>query len=545
MPNKTNGKFQIDRLLINGNIYTLSPAAPHATAVAISRDRIVVVGDDSLRDLAGPHTAVDDLGGKTALPGLTDAHIHWQWTSSALRDINLMDTPSKEDALRRVAERARTSRPGEWLVGRGWAQASWPGGAFPTAADLDAVAPDNPVYLTARSGHAAWVNSAALREAGIGSGTPDPAGAVIQRDAAGRATGILLEGPAMDLVADLIPRLTADQLADLMEQSQTLAWKSGLTGIHDFDDPDAFEAMELLHEQGRLGLRIVKNINRPFIEHAIRLRLRWGFGDDWLRLGGMKLFADGALGPRTALMIEPYEGEPDNRGVAVLDKEEIYELVSAASRAGFPSTIHAIGDKAVHDVLDVYQAVRQEEAGRGVHPTERRHRIEHVQLIHPDDAHRLADLDIIASMQPIHAMSDYPMADRYWGARAQWGYNARGQIDVGARVAFGSDSPVEPFQPLKGIHAAVTRRRADGSPGLDGWFPDARLTIDEAIRGYTQGPAYAAGMEDRLGMIAPGYLADLVLFDQDLYAVPPDDLLGVQVLGTMVGGAWRYRDFSG
>jgi predicted amidohydrolase YtcJ len=537
------GTSNFDRLLVNGNIHTLSPAAPRATAVAISRDRIVAVGDDRLREQAGPETAIDDLGGRMALPGLTDAHIHWEWTSSSLRAIDLMDTPTKDEALRRVAERAATAKPGEWLIGRGWAQASWPGGAFPTAGDVDAVTPNNPVYLTARSGHAAWVNTAALKAAGIGSGPVDPAGGVIQRDNSGKATGILLEDPAMDLVADLIPRLTANELADLMEQAQTLAWKAGLTGIHDFDDPDAFEAMELLHEQGRLGLRVVKNINRPYIEHAIRLRLRWGFGDNWLRLGGMKLFADGALGPRTALMIDPYDGEPDNRGVAVLDKEEIYELVSAASRAGFPSTVHAIGDKAVHDVLDVYETVRGEEAARGVHPTERRHRIEHVQLIHPDDAHRLGSLDVIASMQPIHATSDYQMADRYWGARAPWSYNARMQIDMGARVAFGSDSPVEPFEPLKGIHAAATRRRADGSPGPDGWYPEARLTMDEAIRGYTLGPAYAAGMEDRLGMIAPGYLADLVVFDHDLYTVAPDDLLGVQVIGTMVDGTWRYRSF--
>ncbi len=535
----------IDRLIVNANVYTLSPGNPRASAVALSGERIAAVGDNSLRSLAGPDTAIDDLGGATLLPGLTDAHIHWQGTASALKEIDLFDTPTKDEAVRRVAEAARHARPGVWLVGRGWAQASWPGGEFPAAADLDAVAPQNPAYLTARSGHAAWVNSAALREAGITGTTPNPPGGVIQRDNTGHATGILFEAPVMDMVGSLIPTLTAAELAELMEQAQTLAWKSGLTGIHDFDDPEAFEAMQILHEQGRLGLRVVKNINRPYIESAMKLRLRWGFGDDWLRLGSLKLFSDGALGPRTALMIEPYEGEPDNRGVAVLDKEEMVELVSVASRAGFPSAIHAIGDRAVHDVLDVYATVRREEAERGIHPTERRHRIEHVQLIHPDDAHRLAELDVIASMQPIHATSDYPMADRYWGARSRWSYNARLQLDMGARLAFGSDSPVEPFEPLKGIHAAVTRRRADGSPGPSGWYPDARLTMDEALRGFTQGPAYAAGMEDRLGMIAPGYLADLVVFDRDLFTTPPDELLAVRVLGTMVGGAWRYQAADG
>jgi predicted amidohydrolase YtcJ len=532
---------RFDRLLINGNVHTLSPGMPHATVIAIRDGRIVAVGDDDLRDLASRHTPIDDLHGAMVLPGLTDAHIHWQGTALALRQIDLADVPTKEQAIWRVGEASGKAAPGDWLIGRGWSQSMWPNGAFPNASDLDAVSPHNPVYLAARSGHAAWVNSAALRAAGIGSGTPDPEGGKIERDSGGKATGILLEGPAMALVADLIPPPNPTEIADLMERAQTLAWKAGLTGIHDFDDPDAFEAMQILHEQERLGLRVVKNINKPFIADAVRLRLRWGFGDDWLRLGGLKIFADGALGPRTALMIEPYEGEPDNRGIVVTDKEEMFELVSAASRAGFPSTIHAIGDLAVHDVLDVYQSVREEEAQLGIPREARRHRIEHVQLIHPEDVHRLGELDLIASMQPIHATSDYQMADRYWGARARWSYNLRAQVDAGAQLVLGSDSPVEPFEPLKGLHAAVTRRRANGLPGPKGWYPEAGLSLDEAIRGYTQGPAYAAGMENRSGMIAPGYLADLVVFDQDLYGIAPDDLLGVRVVGTMVGGVWRYR----
>jgi predicted amidohydrolase YtcJ len=526
----------MDRLLVNANVYTLDDAAPSATTIAIRDGRIVAVGDDSLRALVTSSTQIDDLHGATVTPGLTDAHIHWAWTSRSLQQIDLFDVPTKEEALRRVHEAARQAKSGAWMVGQGWAQSLWPGGAFPTAADLDSVATDQPVLLKARSGHAAWVNTSALRLAGITDSTLDPKGGIIQRDATGHATGILLED-AITLVDSLIPTPSTAELANLMEQAQTLAWKAGLTGIHDFDGPDAFEAMQLLHEQSRLGLRIVKNINDPYIKHAFALKLRWGFGSDWLRLGGLKIFADGALGPRTALMIEPYEGEPDNRGVVVTDKEDIHELVSAASRAGFPSTIHAIGDRAVHDV---YEAVRREEAVQGIHPTERRHRIEHVQIMHPDDVKRLADLDVIASMQPIHATADYQMADRHWGARSQWSYNARLQIDAGARVAFGSDSPVEPFAPLKGIHAAVTRRRADGSPGPDGWYPGARLTVDEALRGFTQGPAYAAGLEDRLGKIASGYLADLVAFDRNLYSISPDELLNVQVVGTMVGGVWRY-----
>jgi predicted amidohydrolase YtcJ len=293
-----------------------------------------------------------------------------------------------------------------------------------------------------------------------------------------------------------------------------------------------------------LGLRVVKNINAPFIEHAHELGIRWGFGDEWLRIGGLKIFADGALGPRTAHMIEPYEGEPDNYGIVVTDKEVIYELVSTASAAGLPSTIHAIGDRAVHDVLDVYEAVRGEEAARGIPRSARRHRIEHVQLIHQDDAHRLGELEIIASMQPIHATSDYEMADRYWGPRARLSYNWRLQLEAGAVLAFGSDAPVEPFDPLLGIFAAVTRRRPDGTPGRDGWFPEQRLDMHTALRGFTQGPAYAAGMERDLGMLAPGFLADLVVLDRDLFAIPPEEILAARVLGTMIGGEWKHRLFD-
>jgi predicted amidohydrolase YtcJ len=531
----------LDRLILNANIYTLDERLPRASALAIHRDQIVAVGDESLRALATRTTQIDDLDGATVIPGLTDAHIHWELTARALREIDLFDLPSKAQAVARVAEAAQKAQAGTWLIGRGWSQAQWEGGAFPTAADLDAVTPNNPVFLRARSEHAAWVNTLALRAAGITAETPDPADGVILRDDSGAPTGILLEG-AMRLVRQHLPVPSAADVAAMMREAQQRAWRCGLTGIHDYDQPRAFEAFQLLYERGELGLRVVKNINDPFIGEALRLGLRWGFGNHWLRLGGLKIFADGALGARTALMFEPYEGEPENCGVVVTEKDVMLELVMMASRAGFPSTIHAIGDRAVHDVLNVYEQVRADERARGLQPSDRRHRIEHVQLIHPDDVQRLAALDVIASMQPIHATADYLMADKYWGTRARYAYNARLQIDHGARVAFGSDSPVEPFEPLKGIHAAVTRCRADGSPSRDGWYPEARLSVEEAVRGYTQGAAYAAGMESRLGKLAAGYLADLVALDRDIFQIDPHDLLNVRVVGTMTGGIWRYTD---
>ncbi|GAB4508949.1 MAG: amidohydrolase [Anaerolineae bacterium] len=526
----------IDRILYNGNFIT----EPEVSALAITDGRIVAAGLDSdILALETASTVKENLERRTVIPGLIDAHLHWQWTARALKEVDVFEVPSKQVALERVKERAATMTDGDWITGHGWSQEFWPDKAFPTAADLDQVAARHPALLRAKSGHAVWVNSEALRRAGVDATTPDPDGGHIGRDEHGQPTGMLFE-TAIELVARHVPELTPEDVANQMKDAQKLALASGLTGFHDFDGPDCLRALQIMRERGELALRVVKNINDTWIEHAHALGLRWGFGDDWIRLGGLKIFADGALGPRTALMVAPYEGEPENVGIIVTDKEEMAQLVSRASAQGFPATIHAIGDLAVHNVLDVYAQVRKEEAARGEATHTRRHRIEHVQIIHPDDVHRLAELNIIASMQPIHATSDYDMADRYWGERSQWAYNPRLQLDRGVVVAFGSDSPVDPFEPLGGIYAAVTRRRPDGSPNSGGWYPEAKVTIQEALRCFTVNPAYTAGMEHRQGKLAPGFLADLVVLDRDLFRIPADEILDTKVIGTMVGGQWRF-----
>ena len=531
----------IDRVLYNGNIHTLAAGTPHATALALYRGRVVAVGsDDEMLNLATTGTVRENLGGQTVIPGLIDAHIHWRWTSEHLQNVNVYEVPSKADAVAAVMERVAQTPPGEWIRGHGWAQALWADDAFPTSADLDAVAPNNPVFLTGKSVHVAWANTTALNAANITAHTPDPDGGAIQRDEHGQPTGILFEAPAMRLVADVIPAPSTDELADWMLNAQRLAHQQGLTAIHDLDNPDCLGALQVLRERGELGLRVTKYINKAYIAAAIKSGVRFGLGDDWLRFGGQKLFADGALGPRTAWMLDPYEEEPDNCGIVVTPVEEMRELVHLATLAGLPTAIHAIGDRAVREVLDVFASARALEAQHAIPREQRRHRIEHVQVIHPDDVGRLAELDIIASMQPTHATSDAEVADRYWGERAALSYNARAQIEAGARVAFGSDSPVELFDPFKGIHSAVTRNRADGSLGAAGWRPEAKLTVDEALRGFTQGSAYAAGLENVQGQLAPGYYADLLLLDRDPYTIPPEDLLHVTVLGTMVDGEWRY-----
>nr|MBN1228936.1 amidohydrolase [Anaerolineae bacterium] len=337
-----------------------------------------------------------------------------------------------------------------------------------------------------------------------------------------------------------------EEVAAQVKTAIARAHSAGLTGVHDFDGPLAFQAYQMLHAQGDLNFRIVKNIPVYRLDQAVALGLRWGFGDDFLRIGGVKIFADGALGPRTAWMIDPYEGEPGNYGICTTDPEEMFEQVNKASAGGLPATIHAIGDRAVHQVLNVYEAVRKEENRRGVPLSALRHRIEHVQIVHPDDISRLAELGIIASMQPNHATSDMEMADRYWGDRSDYAYNWRIQLDAGAVLALGSDAPIEPIEPLPNIQAAVTRRRLDGSPGPEGWRSGEGgrncLTVDEAVRGFTMGPAYAAGIEKRLGKLRPGYLADLVVLDRDIYRCDPIAIGETRVPGTLIGGRWAHRD---
>ena len=525
-----------DLILSNARTHTLDTNQRTARSIALHDNQILALGtDDAMRSLL-PSAEVIDLHDRCVIPGLIDAHLHAEWTSLGLKNIDA-EAPTLDELLHHVAERVRITRTGAWIRGHGWNQNVW-GGVFPTKADLDRVAPEHPVYLTAKSAHAAWANSLALKTAGITSSTPNPVGGEIVRDAQGEPTGILFEN-AMELVSKLIPEPSAQQVADAMRDALPLFHRVGLTGVHDFDGARALQAWQILKECDELNFRVSKTIPVFLQEHAIALGIRSGFGDDWLRINSVKTFADGALGPQTALMIDPYEDSADKRGISTCDKEEMFEHVHKASAAGLSSTIHAIGDKANHDVLDVFAMVRAEEGNMRL-----RHRIEHVQLLHPDDFARLAQLNVIASMQPIHATSDMLMADKYWGLRRSSGaYAWRTQLNAGARLAFGSDSPVESFNPFLGIHAAVTRRRTDGSPHPEGWYPEQRLTLTEAVYGFTMGAAYASYEETRKGSLAPGKLADLIVLDRDIFSIEPMEIAETQVLATMIDGQFVWRNF--
>jgi predicted amidohydrolase YtcJ len=534
---------------------------PRSSAIVIDNSRIIDIGNSlqikqkyskdieksSISESTkyiGKHHLID-LQGRVVLPGLIDAHIHLEHYAMSLGKVNC-ETQTKQACLDRVRERARQILPGKWIFGHGWNHNNWSEG-FGDLHDLDTITCDHPICLTAKSLHAAWVNSFALKLAGITSETTDPQGGKIGRDIHGELNGILFES-AMDLVYKVIPEASVSEVIQAIKEVQSVLLSMGLTGVHDFDQRRCFLALQELKQKDELKLRVVKSIPWDELSNAVALGIRSGFGDDFLQIGSVKAFADGALGPRTAAMLSPYEGELDYQGILMLDSEEIFDKGRHAVDSGLSLAIHAIGDRANHEVLNAYSQLRQyeiqQERKKSLLPLESRnylrHRIEHVQLIHPDDDGRLAQLGVIASMQPIHAPSDMKMADRFWGARAANSYAWRTQLDNGAYLAFGSDAPVESPNPFLGIHSAVTRCRTDDTPGNDGWYPEQRLSLTEALQGFTIGPAHAGLMENRTGKLLPGYLADLLVLDVDPYQVKPMEIKDIQPIATMVNGEWVY-----
>lgn len=536
-----------DLLFTGGHVYTADPANPWAEAVAVREGRILAVGRVAgLAELRGPHTEVIDLHGRLLLPGFTDSHIHF--IEVALRSVQVDATgaASAQAVAGLVRARVAQTAPGAWIVGGGFDANTWTEGSAPHRSLLDAVAPDNPVRLDSKELHSAWVNSAALRLAGITAATPNPPGGVIDRDAGGEPTGFLRDN-AVELLAGCQPEPDLTETVPAVRQATAGMWAKGIVAIHNANDSAsglALRTYQALHREGQLGLRVLSHLSQENLEHARALGLQTGLGDAWLRIGGIKMFADGALGSRTASMLQPYTDEPDNWGVVTCDPEEMLQKALRASAGGLVLTIHAIGDRANRDVLNVLAAVRrQEAAGPQPRGLRLRHRIEHVQCIQPEDLPQLAQLDLIASVQPIHCIADMRIVDRHWGSqRAGAAYAFRSLLDSGAHLVFGSDGPVESHDPCIGLHAAVTRRRADGTPGLQGWHGEQRLAITEAVDAYTRWPAYAAGEESYRGTLTPGKVADLVVLGRDLFAVDPMDILDTPIEMTVVNGKVVWRD---
>jgi predicted amidohydrolase YtcJ len=522
-------------VLYNAAIYTMNPAQPTAEAIGLSRGRIVAIGDsDSVCQAAASPRHTRDLGGRVVIPGLIDAHVHFCEYSLRQEMVDIYQLPSLQETLDRIAAKVEATAAGAWIRGGGWNCNLWQGGSFPSRAHLDRVAPHHPVALSSKDGHSLWVNSRALALAGIDASTNEVEGGAIFRDASGEPTGILQEN-AMGLVYDIVPRPGPDERRAACRRGMAYANQVGLTGIHDCEGAAALTTFQQLAQEGDLTLRVLAHIPESELDAAIEIGLRDGFGNDWLSLGGIKAFGDGALGSRSAWMLAPYEGDPSNRGIPTTTPEALEKLVRKANDAGLSVAVHAIGDAANRAVLDAVEAAADSwQVGL-------RNQIEHVQLLHPDDIPRFSALGVVASMQPIHATSDIDIAERHWGERAATSYAWRSLLDAGAVLAFGSDAPVEDISPLIGIHAAVTRQRADGYPGLEGWYPEQRLSVGEAVHAYTVGAAYAGGQELSKGSLTPGRLADLVILDRDIFRIAPDEILDTKVCATVVGGQFAYE----
>lgn len=530
-------------LLLNGSFHTLDAQRPRAAAVAVDRTsgRILAVGDKTeIWPLAGPLTDTIDLRGRTVLPGFIDSHTHLLALAHDRAEENLSGTRSEAEAVERVRRRAEQTPAGQWIHGRHWDKSLWPGAAFPTRASLDAAVLDHPVALWSYDGHSLWVNTPALRRAGIGRETPDPIGGTIARDGAGEPTGMLFEYGATSLVESTYEE--PDDEVDLALLRAVFAdlRARGITSVHNIGPARSFRLMQRLRDLGELSPRVLFYLLRQSLPDASHLGLQAGFGDDALRFGGIKVFADGALSSQTAAMFEPFEGQPDNRGLLTSSDAEVEALATAAANGGIGVAIHAIGDRAVHAALDGIERTLQSRASAsapGGPPL--RFRLEHVQLATPEDIARMARLGVVASVQPFHAVADRDKAERYWGARARRAYAYRALRDAGIPLALGSDVPVDTFDPFRILHAAVTRRD-DRAPDRPAWLPEQALTLAEALHGYTLGAAYAGGQEAHQGSIAPGKLADFVVLGEDLFAIPAERIAQTPVVATIVGGEVVY-----
>lgn len=528
--------MRADLVLYNGNIHTMDARVPRVEAVAIADERILDIGSsDAMRGLLKEGGRAIDLHGRTVVPGFIDAHLHFLSYGLSLREIDLMNVPSLEAALEKVRAQAAVTPAGQWLSGRGWDQMLWPQHVFPTRHDLDRITTEHPVFLRRKCGHAGWANSRALELAGITAETPDPAGGEIEREAQGGAPNGILKELAMRLISDLQQEPTHEQAVAAVKTAMAKVHSMGIVGVHNMEGAPALRAFQQLREDGELKLRLLQQIPEADMDAAIQLGVRSGLGDDWIRLGAVKIFADGSLGARSALMVEPYEDEPNNFGIAVATAEHLMQQVERAARAGLAVHIHAIGDQANRNVLDAIEATRK--AGIGLNL---RHRIEHAQILHPDDMQRFAALGVIPSMQPIHCTQDITAADANWGARCRTAYAWSSLLSTGAVLAFGSDAPVETPDIMQGLYAAVARRRPDGYPGPDGWYPEECLSVQEAVYAYTMGAAYAAGEEQSKGSLTPGKVADITVLSQDIFELPADAILDTVAAATIVGGEMVY-----
>ena len=516
--------------IVNARIWTGDPRRPWVDAIAASADRLVAVGSSAeVRKLATASTRIIDAHGMMVVPGFIDSHVHFLDGGFGLASVQLRDARTPQEFVRRIAEYARTIPAGTWITNGDWDHEQW-GGELPRRDWIDSVTPNNPVWINRLDGHMALANGATLRAAGITSATRDVPGGTIVRDEHGEPTGILKDN-AQSLVDRAIPDRTPEQEDRALDAAMRYVAGNGVTSVHNMGSWNDLAVFERAHAAGRLITRIYAAVPLSTWERLRDTVHARGRGDAWLSIGGLKGFVDGSLGSHTAAMLQPFSDAPNDTGLFVNSPDDLYRWTSGADKAGLNVIVHAIGDRAIRTQLDIYERVEHENG-----PRDRRFRIEHAQHIAPPDLPRFARLGVIASMQPYHAIDDGRWAEKVIGhERGKTTYAFRSLLDAGTRLAFGSDWFVAPATPLEGIYAAVTRRTLDGAHP-NGWYPEQKIGVEDALRAYTSGGAYASFDERDKGVLAPGKLADFVMIDRDITRVPPEMIREARVMMTVVGG---------
>ena len=528
-----------DLVVVNANVHTMDRQRPAAEAVAVYGSRIVAVGTSAeIRRMADAHTRVIDAHGALVLPGFNDAHVHFIDGGFHLASVSLRDANSPEEFAARIRDFAAKIPKGRWITGGDWDHERWPGTPLPTKELIDRFTPDNPVFVNRLDGHMSLANSVALKLAGVTRETKDPPGGLIVRDAAGEPTGILKDA-AMSFVYAKIPDPSLDERLDALRAATNHAASLGVTSVQDMSAGDDVAVYQLLARRGELKTRVYAVRSIMSWEVLKRAGVLHAFGNDLIRIGGLKGFADGSLGSTTALFFEPFNDAPTTRGLLGDEMQPegvMLARVKGADEVGLQVMIHAIGDAANDKILSIYEQVTREDGAR-----DRRFRIEHAQHLRAQDIPRFASAHVVASMQPYHAIDDGRWAEKRIGhERARTTYAFRSLLDSGATLAFGTDWYVAPLNPMLGIYAAATRRTLDGK-NPQGWIPEQKITVEEAVRAYTVGSAYAEFTDDVKGTLAPGKLADMVILDRDIFKIDPVDIEHARVMMTIMGGRVVYE----
>jgi predicted amidohydrolase YtcJ len=543
MPAGASAQNQASLILVHGKIWTENSQQPEAEAVAIMGNRIIAVGDsDTILRLSGPNTKVVELNGRRVVPGFNDAHVHFYMGGEGLTSVQLHEASSPEDFRKTIGAFARTLPRGEWILNGSWDHERWVPDRLPTHELIDDVTPNNPVFVNRSDGHMCLANALAMKLAGVDKNTPDVPGGVIVRDAEGNPTGIFKDA-AKGLIEHAITRPSMEHILSALRAAQTYASENGVTSVQDMGVftaqgvetmVDVIRAYQILEKQNGLQVRVSTHIPLPDWKRLASVGIRADFGTEKVQLGALKSFADGSLGSTTAWFFDPYTDAPETTGVPspeLLHPEEMYDRMRSADKAGLQIAVHAIGDHANRAILDMFEKLEKE---NGV--TDRRLRIEHAQHLSPADIPRFASLKVIASVQPYHAIDDGRWADKRIGSeRVKTTYAFRSLLDAGAVLAFGSDWFVAPMSPLQGIYAASTRRTLDGKHP-EGWVPQQKITVREALHAYTVGSAYASMEEDIKGSLEPGKLADLAVLSADILHIDPVEIQNAKVDMTVFDG---------